>query len=162
VAELEVEIRDLSPQPTISVRFEAPPDGIKAAFDRQMPRVGARIRELGAPMAGPPFARYHEMSATRAVVELGAPIAARPVGLADASGLADEVIGASSLPGGPVAVTVHVGPYDRIAEVYDRLARWIEAEGRVAGAGPWEVYLTDPGQVEDPADWRTEVVWPLG
>ena len=32
---------------------------------------------------------------------------------------------------------------------------------RVPGDGPWEVYLADPGRVPDPADWLTEVVWPL-
>jgi AraC family transcriptional regulator len=31
----------------------------------------------------------------------------------------------------------------------------------VAAAGaPWETYLTDPAEVPDPAEWRTEVVYP--
>ncbi len=28
-------------------------------------------------------------------------------------------------------------------------------------AAPWESYVTDPAQHPDPADWRTEVYWPL-
>jgi AraC family transcriptional regulator len=162
MAELEVEIRDLAPQLTISVRFRAAADGIKAAFDEQMPRVGARIADLGAAMAGPPFARYHEMGPTGAEIELGAPLAERPAGLPDASGRPDGLIGTSWLPGGPAAVTLHAGSYDALPATYDRLARWIETHGNVPGRGPWEVYLTDPERVPDPADWRTEIVWPIG
>jgi AraC family transcriptional regulator len=44
---------------------------------------------------------------------------------------------AGTLPAGPVAVGIH------------------------AGGAPWESYVTDPGQHPDPADWKTEVYWPL-
>ena len=53
-------------------------------------------------------------------------------------------------------------PYDTLAATYDRLAAWIAQNGLVAGSGPWEVYLTDPTQVADPAEYVTEVNWPLG
>ena len=29
------------------------------------------------------------------------------------------------------------------------------------GDAPWESYVTDPGEVPDVKDWRTEVYWPL-
>ena len=161
MAELDAEIRDLEPQLTVSVRFTAAPDGIKAAFDEQMPKVGARLANSGAVMTGPPFARFHEMGPNGAEIELGAPVAERPAGLGDASGRSDGETGASSLPGGRAAVTIHAGSYDSLSETYDGLVRWIESHGHVAGAGPWEVYLTDPMKVPDPNDWRTEVVWPL-
>jgi len=35
------------------------------------------------------------------------------------------------------------------------------ANGVRAGGAPWESYVTDPGEHPDPADWRTEVYWPL-
>ena len=38
------------------------------------------------------------------------------------SGRPDGVIGASSLPAGEAAVTVHTGPYDTLSTTYDRLA----------------------------------------
>jgi effector-binding domain-containing protein len=56
---------------------------------------------------------------------------------------------------------MHGGPYDQLSETYAALERWIEANGyRVSGA-PWESYITDPADHPDPADWRTEVFWPL-
>jgi AraC family transcriptional regulator len=147
---------------TITTRFETTMAGIKADFDRHMTLVGTRLGELQAPMAGPPFARYHDFAADRIVVELGVPVAAAPDGLEEASGLPDGMVGVSSLPGGDVAATIHAGPYDTLPETYDRVAAWIAQHGFAPGSGPWEVYLTDPTKVADPAEYVTEVIWPLG
>ena len=35
-------------------------------------------------------------------------------------------------------------------------------QGRVAEGAPWELYHTDPGEVTDPAQSRTELVMLLG
>ncbi len=120
-----IEIRRLPNQLTISTRFETTMDGIKADFDTHMSLVGARIGELGAPVVGPPFARFHDYTTNRVEVELGAPIAAVPDGLSAASGLPDGEVGASALPGGDVAATVHEGSYETIAATYDRIEAWI-------------------------------------
>ena len=76
-----------------------------------------------------------------------------------ASGEGDVVAG--SLSGGPVAVAMHGGPYDQLTETYAALERWIESNGFRIGGAPWESYLTDPADLPDPAEWRTEVYWPL-
>ena len=157
----EVGIRTLEAQPTIGVRIETTLDQLSSVFDAELPRVSARMEEVGAVMVGPPFARYHAFGPDRVDVELGAPIASVPSGLAPMADTPDGIIGASSLPAGEVAATIHPGPYDTLSATYDALAAWIVEQGRVAGAGPWEVYLTDPQRVPDPADWLTEVVWPL-
>ena len=65
------------------------------------------------------------------------------------------------LPGGWVALGIHAGPYDRLPDSNAAIERWIEANGYEARGDAWEHYVTDPGQHPDPADWRTEVVWPL-
>jgi effector-binding domain-containing protein len=39
--------------------------------------------------------------------------------------------------------------------------RWMEAQGFRAAGAPWEAYLTDPAEHPDPADWRTEICWPI-
>ena len=44
---------------------------------------------------------------------------------------------------------------------FPALERWIEANGYRTGGAPWESYITDPADLPDPADWRTEVYWPL-
>ena len=47
-------------------------------------------------------------------------------------------------------MTIHSGPYDTLSQTYDALAAWIAAEGHIAGDGPWEIYVSDPGTVPDP------------
>jgi AraC family transcriptional regulator len=56
---------------------------------------------------------------------------------------------------------MHGGPYDTLTETYAALERWIEANSARAGGAPWESYITDPADLPDPAEWRTEVYWPL-
>ena len=102
--------------------------------------------------AGPPFARYHALGNGRFEVEAGFP-ASSPV---EASG---EVL-PSELPGGPVAVTVHTGPYDQMEPGYQALTSWVTGHGGEVTGDAWEVYFSDPATEPDPATWRTEIVQP--
>lgn len=158
---LEAEIRTLDEQTTIAVRLETTQARLTYVFDAELPRIARVMEDVGAQMAGAPFARYHHFGPDRVDLELGAPIAFVTAGLQPISGRPDGIIGSSTLPAGPVAVTVHTGPYDGLPEAYDGLAAWIRAEGHTAGDGPWEVYLSDPSQVADPTDLETEIVWPV-
>jgi AraC family transcriptional regulator len=73
----------------------------------------------------------------------------------------DGDVRADTLPGGPAAVTMHVGPYDTLTEAYAALEQWIADQGLAPAGAPWECYRTDPGEVPDPKDWKTEVFWPV-
>jgi len=46
-------------------------------------------------------------------------------------------------------------------DTYVAMERWMDANGVRPGSAPWESYITDPAEHPDPADWRTEVYWPL-
>jgi AraC family transcriptional regulator len=77
------------------------------------------------------------------------------------AGRTDGDVEVGELPGGPVVVAMHAGPYDQLSETYAAMERWVAEQGlRFAGA-PWESYITDPADHPDPAAWRTEVYWPL-
>ena len=41
------------------------------------------------------------------------------------------------------------------------MEQWIAAEGLQSAGPAWEIYVTDPADHPDPADWRTELCWPL-
>lgn len=103
---------------------------------------------LAGPPTGPPFARYR-MLTDGFEVTAGVPIAGEqpPVGR----------VTAGLLPGGPVAVTRHVGSYDELPAAYDAVMAWIGEHGRSVAADPWEAYLDGP-EVPLP---RTEVCFPV-
>ena len=102
---------------------------------------------------GPPFGLYPELPGERVVVEAGFPVSA-PV---DPDGEAHPLL----LPGGRAAAMVHEGPYDVLAQAYERLERWMQDEGLRPASGPWESYLTGPEAEPDPAGWRTQIHWPV-
>lgn len=56
---------------------------------------------------------------------------------------------------------MHAGAYDQLQETYAAMEKWIGEQGLSTAGAPWEVYVTDPGDYPDPADWRTEVFWPV-
>jgi AraC family transcriptional regulator len=37
----------------------------------------------------------------------------------------------------------------------------MEANKLRIGGPPWESYITDPAEHPDPAQWRTEICWPV-
>jgi len=65
------------------------------------------------------------------------------------------------VPVGEVVSYIYSGPYDKLGDAHMSVDAWIKAQGRNSVWPCWEIYLTDPGQVPNPADWKTEIVWPI-
>ncbi|MEU6700469.1 helix-turn-helix domain-containing protein [Pseudonocardia sp. NPDC046786] len=151
-----VSVREEQAVHALVVRRRVTRDGIPAALAETLPQVFEHALGNGLAMSGPPFTRYVEIGMGTVLIEGGVPLAAPP------TGDLPEGVTAVTLPAGPAAVAVHVGPYETLTETYGVLESWLAAEGRVASGPPWETYLTDPGENPDPATWRTEVVQPVG
>ena len=49
----------------------------------------------------------------------------------------------------------------KVAAAWGELRDWIAATGHTTRAGFWECYTIGPESSTDPADWRTELTWPL-
>jgi AraC family transcriptional regulator len=45
-------------------------------------------------------------------------------------------------------------------EAHAAIEAWLGAHALKPAGDPWEVYVTDPGEVPNPAEWQTLVVWP--
>jgi effector-binding domain-containing protein len=148
----EIQLRTLHEQPTAVRTATLPVAEFGPWLGKTLGGVATVITAHGAYPAGPPFARYHQLAADRFAVEAGFPVSA-------AIGADGDVL-PSQLPGGPVAVTVHTGPYEQMAPAYEALAAWVSSHGGEPAGDPWEVYFSDPAAEPDPATWRTEIVQP--
>jgi DNA-binding transcriptional MerR regulator len=110
----------------------------------------------GMQMTGPPVTVYHdpEVDPEAIDVEFVVPVAeAKPAETPAGRKLVER-----SLCAAEMAVTVHVGPYETIAETYQTLAAWVGEQG-LRPAGPvWEIYLTGP---DEPGPPVTEIRIPV-
>lgn len=125
---------------------------IAKALGELLPAVFQYASKNGLVFAGPPTCRYCDWSTSGVTLEAGLPIGA------PAKGEGDIQVG--TLPAGPAASTIHKGPYDDLNKAHSAIEAWIATNALTAAGDPYEVYLTDPVEVPDPAEWLTEVIWP--
>ena len=150
---LSIERREIAPQHFLFVRLRVARHELASAIGEGLGKAFPYAMRSGLAIAGRPLTRYLSTGPGLHSIEVGMPVATAATGEGD--------VEAGSLPGGPIAVAMHGGPYDQLTETYAALERWIEANGYRIGGAPWESYITDPADLPDPADWRTEVYWPL-
>jgi AraC family transcriptional regulator len=150
---LSIERREIAAQNILYVHLRVGRHELANAIGEGLGKAFPYSQRLGLAIAGRPFTRYLSTGPGLFSIEVGMPVATAPQG--------EGAVEAGTLPAGPVAVAMHGGHYDQLSETYAALERWIEANGYRAGGAPWESYITDPADHPDPADWRTEVYWPL-
>jgi AraC family transcriptional regulator len=148
-------IKDLPAQRFAAVRVTTTMDKVGDALSSGWGKVFASLGAAGASPSGPPFAVYHRYGGETGDVELDACVpTTADIAASAAVAVRDE-------PAMTVAATLHKGPYDRIGDAYEALQAWMDDQGRQIAGPPREVYLTDPGQVSDPAEYLTEIQWPV-
>jgi AraC family transcriptional regulator len=151
---LSIERRELTPAHVLIVRARCARHELSKTMGECFGKAFPYAMRIGAPLAGRPFTRYLTTGPGLFTIESGCVLAAAAQGEGD--------VEAATLPGGPAAVAMHGGSYDTLSETYAEMERWMETNSMRPGGAPWESYITDPADHPDPADWRTEICWPLG
>ena len=150
----QVVSREVPEQKTLVRRAKVRGDAISEFLGPTYGAVAEVVAQGGFRFAGPPFARYRPLDEEFAEfeVEAGFPVAGEDTVAGD--------VELSSLPGGMVAVVIHIGPYDAMMPAYQAITDWLAERGARAEGPPWEVYHSDPDEQPDPATWRTEIHQP--
>lgn len=148
----EITKKTLTETPILFMRRRVKHAEIGGALGELLPGVFAFATQKGIPMVGPPLCRYTEWSSGGVTLEAGLPVATAVDGEGD--------VHAGTLPAGPAVATIHTGPYDGLGEAHTAIEKYLEDNALRAAGDAWEVYLTDPGEVPDPAQWQTEVIRP--
>ena len=107
----------------------------------------------GIELRSPPTTLYQEWGPGMVTIHAGMMVAAAanpPDGM--------HVI---ALPACEAAVTIHTGSYDGLGDAHAAVEQFLAQHDLQKAGAPREVYLTDPGQVPDPAQWKTQLVWPI-
>lgn len=153
------------------------PDDVTAAMATAYGRLEDYMAERNMARAGPPLAIAREWSNQRYVFDAALPYsgggAAAPSeavetgdpgpGAVESPGgnfrLADEVH-AGVTHGGRAARIVHVGPYESLADSWNRLEAYIAARGLKSAGDPWEAFLSDPADTPED-ELVTNIYWPV-
>ena len=150
-APIKVELRAEPAQTVAAVEAVVRSGDMASWFAGAMAELQAAV---GGDVTGPPGGAYDnalfEQERGRALLYL--PTAAPP---------RTGRVHAVTLPAAELAVTTHTGEHDTVDVTYGQLGTWV-VENAMAVAGPVrEVYLVGPGDTGDPAEWRTQIGWPV-
>ncbi|GAB3845541.1 MerR family transcriptional regulator [Dactylosporangium cerinum] len=150
--DLRVELRSLPARTVVAVRGHVTLEDSTRWYDAAMAELDAAFGP--AERTGAPGGRYANELFTAGA---GAMTVYRPVREPRAGGRVEIV----ELPPADVAVAVHAGRHDDIDVTYGRLGSWV-VEHALAVDGPVdETYVVGPRDTATPADWRTEIGWPV-
>ncbi|MEE8443355.1 MAG: GyrI-like domain-containing protein [Dehalococcoidia bacterium] len=148
-----IEEKEVQPQLVVTIRVTTSELEIGSSLGDMITALWLYVVKAGVRPAGMPFARYHQFHEGSVDFEAGIPVAEPVPG--------EGQITAGELPGGRVAATWHVGPYENLPEAYQALEAWFKEHGREIAGVPWEIFWAGPVEVQDPSQWETEVLWPI-
>lgn len=146
--------------------IEEPPVLVAATrMQTSYQRIGADIAEgfgtlvhgmgkAGQVPSGAPLIVYHDVidEQTDGEIEICVPVAEAIGG--------DGDVYSRELEGGPMATTLHRGPYEQISPAYHTITGWVSEHGHEIAGPPREIYLNDPQQVS-PEGLLTQVEFPI-
>jgi effector-binding domain-containing protein len=139
-------------QPTLVIRTRSSVNEIPKVLGEAYQRIATYLASINAAPTGPPYVGYHNDDMQDLDLEIGFPVTQAGAGEAD--------IQVSEIPSGTYATTVYTGPYEEIAEPYNQLMQWIEAQS-LQPAGPvYELYLNDPANTPKEA-LQTLILFPI-
>jgi effector-binding domain-containing protein len=146
-----IEIMTTMAQKTIAIREKVKskdiPQAMGRIFGELMTVIDKEVR-----CAGPPFVYYHSWSDDETDMVVGFPIVGE--------GITKGRIGPFELPAVRAAVTVHIGPYDKLMDTYIEMLEWMKANGHRPAGQMWEEYLNGPEDTP-PEKLMTRLIWPI-
>ena len=106
--------------------------------------------------AGPAFAMYYDEGYKEKDIDIESAV---PIAGSAPSG--DRVKVRELAEVEQMACVTLVGSYEELSEAYSRLIQWIEANGYQIVAPNREIYLKGPGPDYEPAEYVTELQFPV-
>ena len=152
----EVQVKQVPAQHVAAVTKHTSMATIGQDVGQAFAELWGAIAPAGITPVGPPFLVIAEEfgDGTEGDIELCVPVAQPFEGSGPVVGHDVEAVTA--------VATVYRGPYDGVGVAYETLVGWVRETGHEISGPPREVYLTDPLETPDPADYLTEVLFPIG
>jgi DNA-binding transcriptional MerR regulator len=151
-ADLPVELRSVPGRAVVAINGHVRLEDSLDWYDSAMTELDATFPPVER--TGPPGGRYANELFTHGA---GTMTVFRPVRAPHPNGRIEVV----DLPPADLAIAVHAGPHDDIDVTYGRLGAWVVEHALTVDGPIHEVYRVGPRDTADPAEWRTEIGWPV-
>ena len=151
----EIAVKEFPEQRVLRVGERVPPEELKHVIPAAYKELFAYLAELGEEAVEPwtvtvcPFPDDDGMVDIVNAVVTAEPLPGR------------GRIESGALPACTAVCLLHKGPYEELGRSYKLLSQWINAHGLETADAPREIYWTDPEETPDPADYVTEIAWPI-
>jgi effector-binding domain-containing protein len=134
--EMKCRLVDREAQATLVIRTRSSVSELPRVLGEAYQRIATYMASIKEEPTGPPYVGYHNDDMQDLDLEIGFPVARAGAGEAE--------IQTGEIPSGTYASTVYTGPYEEIAEPYNLLMRWIQAQSLQPAGPAYEIYLNDP------------------
>jgi effector-binding domain-containing protein len=101
-----------------------------------------------------PIVIYHLWTDSIVDIETGIP-------LIDSIAVNDTLIKLKKISPCNVVTAIHYGPYERLPETYFGINEWMRKNKVFVTGPPWESYITDPAEENNPEKWQTAIFFPV-
>ena len=151
---LKIEVKEVEAAKALVIKTSVPINEIGPKMGEMYGKLFGFLEENNIEPVGPPFAVYYEFNPEgNTTFETGIPVAQTVEG--------NEVISFKEFPAMKVATTIYTGAYETFIPVYEALSKYLEENKLESDGTTWEIYLTDPNEVEDPNENQTIIYFPI-
>ncbi|MBN1951901.1 MAG: GyrI-like domain-containing protein [Bacteroidales bacterium] len=149
-----IEVKQVDAQKALVMKADIPMTEISTKIGEMYKAVFTYIMENNIQPAGPSFAVYYSWEPEGNIVfEAGVPVSGEVEGT-------DDII-LREFPEMKAVSTLYKGSYEDIGPTYEKLSQYLKDEELTSDGSSWEVYLTDPSLVTDPAMNQTLIYFPI-
>ncbi|MDN5204770.1 SRPBCC family protein [Fulvivirgaceae bacterium BMA10] len=141
----------------VGIKSEVPANDVKAiqtAFANAYGQMMMYLQAQGQSLSGMPLCVYHNVEGETIVMEPGLPIATKIE-------VDHDEIKMNEIASGKAVKGVHMGDYVKLGDSHNEIRKYLADNNLNVSGNPWEIFVTDPGQVTDTAQWRTEIFYPI-
>lgn len=150
----EFVIKQVEAVKALVIKGDVPMDEIGPLMGSMYGRLFSYVESNEIQPAGPPFTVYLSWNPEGNVVfEAGVPVTKTEAG-------EDEIV-YKEYPAMKVVSTLYTGAYEKMEPVYNELMEHMKTKNLEGNGTSWEIYLTDPEEVDNPEENQTLIYFPL-
>jgi effector-binding domain-containing protein len=147
---IKIEVKEVASQKAVVIGTTALSSAVGQKMGELYGKLFSYLGTNNTQPSGAPFAVYYSYDPNgNTEFEVGVPVTAAVKG--------NDEIKFREYPAMKVISTLHVGPYENVAPVYEALKKYATDNKLETQPVSWEVYITDPSKETDPNKYQTFV-----